>query len=272
MIFILSSFCIAKEYDVIHWNTVSFSPSLIPQGELKNQGYSDVARNIIIQNMKNYKHNVEVGTVTLAITNLKRLEFSCFSGLNMNEERKEFVYFSEPFILSLPNELTIKKSNQSKFEKYLNPKGEIDLLQILQEDKLRFGYVDSRAYNSYVDELIKKYKSNKNSFARKGADLTKGLIYMLMLDRIDYTIEYPAMVKYNKEKFSIKEDFIQYPIVNASNLIKVYIGCNKSMNGKIVIDKIDEIIINHKNEFLNAYKKWIPKDSLKRYEKAVSPR
>ena len=259
-------FCFSKEHTTVHWNTVSFPPSLITKGELKNQGYSDIVRNIIIKNMSSYQHNVEIGNTKLAVTNLRRLEFSCFSGLNRNEEREKFTYFSKPTILSLPNELIIKKSNQHKFRKYLTSDNKIDLFQILKDDILRFGYVDSRAYHNYIDDLIQKFKSNKNSFARKGADLTKGLVYMLSRDRLDYIIEYPTMIKYNKEELNIKEEFLQYPIKNASELIKVYVGCNKSMYGKNLIDNIDEIIINQKEEFVKAYKKWLPKNSLKRYK------
>ena len=265
----LTHFCFANEYNIIHWNTVSFPPSLIPEGKLKNQGYSDIVREILINNMSEYKHNVELGNSKLAITNLKRLEYACFSGLNFNEKRKEFIYFSQPVIFSLPNELIINKSNEKKFEKYLTANNEIDLLQLLKKDEFILGYVDSRAYNIYIDELIQKYKSNKKIFGRKGKDLTKGLLQMLALNRVDYILEYPSMVTYNKDKFNIASEFVNYQIKNSNDLIKVYIGCSKSKYGKALITRINKIIVNEKSNFSNAYKNWIPKDSIKRYETAL---
>ncbi len=269
-ILLLISSGFSKDVNYIHWNTVSFPPSLIPAGVLKNQGYSDIVRNTIIVELNSFRSNVETGNSKLAITNLKRLQNGCFSGLNMNKKRKKFVKFSDPVIYSFPNELTIKKNNAIKFKKYLTNKNEIDFLQLLKDDKLNFGYVDSRAYNSYIDEIINKFKSNKYIFERKGSDLTKGLLQMLAFDRLDYIIEYPTMVKYNKEKYNIQEEFIQYPIKNASDLIRVYVGCSKTKDGERTISYINKIIKKNKNKFANAYKKWIPKNSLNRYDKVVN--
>jgi len=259
----------SKDIISVHWNTVSFPPSLISSGASKNQGYSDVVRNIIMEKMGSYKHNVEIGTVKLAITNLKRLQNGCFSGLNMNEERKQFIYFSKPVIYSFPNELTIKKSNSNKFKKYLTKTNEIDLYKLLQDDTLVFGYVDSRAYNSYVDELLVKFQDNKRIFSRKAPDLTKGLLHMLDRERIDYILEYPTMVKYNKSKYNIATEFIQYPIKNASDLIQVYVGCNKSEYGKKLIETMNQIILKNRDMFSIAYKKWIPSNVADRYDIAV---
>lgn len=269
LLFVILSSCFSKELTTVHWNTVSFAPSLIPFGESKNQGYSDVVRKKIIEQMDLYQHSVEAGTVKLAITNLRRLEDGCFSGLNMNDERKQFIYFSKPVIYSFPNELTIKKSNSHKFQKYLTKNNEIDLRKLLNEDSMIFGYVDSRAYNSYVDKLIDEFKDNKRIFSRKGADLTKGLLHMLDRERIDYILEYPTMVKYNKSKFNISAEFIQYPIKNASDLIQVYVGCSKSEYGKKLIETMDQIIFKNRDTFSNAYKKWIPTNAVDRYDIAV---
>jgi len=265
----LFAFCFSSEYTVVHWNTVSFPPSLITDGQLKNQGYSDVIRNILMEKMPEYKHTVEFGNVKFAMTNARRLDYACFSGLNINKKRKEFIRFSQPTIYSLPNELTIKKSNVKKFKKYLTSNNKIDLMQMLKDDKFILGYVEDRAYNSYIDELLQKYKSNKAMFRRSGADLTKGLLQMLAANRVDYILEYPTMVKYNKNKHKIEEEFIQYPIKNASGLIQVYVGCSKSKYGKELIKKINIIISDEKQSFSNAYKNWIPIDSVERYEKAV---
>ena len=266
------SFCLSKEQKIIHWNSVSFPPSLISQGELKNQGYSDIARNIIMKNMPEYEHVLEVGNSKLALINLRRLEFACFSGLNINSERKEFVYFSKPIIYSLPNEVIIKKSNQHKFKKYITQNNKMDLSHLLKDDLIKFGYVDSRSYNEHIDNEIQRYKSNKNSFARKGADLTRGLIHMLHLNRLDYIIEYPTMIKYNKAQFKIQEEFLYYPIEHASDLIQVYVGCSKSEMGQKYIKQINQIIEANQEEFLNAYKQWLPLDSQKRYERSIKNR
>jgi len=267
--FLIFSFCFSEETKYIHWNTVSFPPALISKGELKNQGYFDIVRNEIIKDLNFYKHVVEFGNSKLALTNLKRLKNGCFSGLNMNKKRKKFIHFSQPIIYSLPNEITIKKSSFSKFKKYLTSNNEMDLLKLLRDDALMLGYVDSRAYNSYVDELLEDFKLNKKVFARKSTGLTKGLLQMLARSRVDYIIEYPTMVTYHQKKYEIDSEFFHFPIKNASEVINVYVGCSKTKVGNKIISDIDEVIKKKKNYFMDVYKKWVPRNALKRYNKVI---
>ena len=262
----LTTFIFSKNIPLVHWNTVSFPPAFIIEGAYENQGYYDTMRNTIINNTTELKHLVEIGNVKLAMINIKRLDNACASGLLKNEERKEFIYFSKPALYTLPNELIIKKSNEEKFKPYLTSKREIDLEKILKDDKFRFGYVDKRVYHKNIDTLLEKYKLNKTSMARKAKDITKGLLKMLALNRIDYIIEYPTMVEYIKKSENIKDEFIQYPIKDANNLIASYIGCSKTPNGKKLIKKINSIIDTNSYEIIDGYKKWVSKETLQRYE------
>ena len=186
----------SKNLPLVHWNTVSFPPAFIIEGAYADKGYFDTMRNTIINNSTNLRHIVEVGNVKLAMVNLERLDNACTSGLLKNGKREEFMFFSKPALYTLPNEFTIRKSDEEKFKPYLTSKQEIDLEKLLQDDKFRFGYVDKRAYHKNIDNLIEKYKSNKTSMARTAQDLTKGLLLMLSLDRLDYIIEYPTMVQH----------------------------------------------------------------------------
>ena len=266
ILLILSTFIFSKNLPLVHWNTVSFPPAFIIKGTYENKGYFDAMRNTIINNSTDLKHIVEVGNVKLAMVNLQRLDNACTSGLLKNEKREKFIYFSKPALYTLPNEFTIRKSDEEKFKPYLTSKQEIDLEKLLKDDKFRFGYVDKRAYHKHIDKLLEEYKLNKTSMARTAQDLTRGLLMMLSLNRVDYIIEYPTMVEYIKKSENIKEDFMQYPIKDANNLIASYISCSKTPNGKKLIHKINSIIDTNGHEIIDGYKKWLSSETLQRYE------
>ncbi len=79
----------------------------------------------------------------------------------------------------------------------------------------------------------------------------------MSLNRVDYIIEYPTMVQFIKKSENIKENFIQYPIKNANNLIALYIGCSKTPNSKKLIKIVNRIIDTNGHKIINSYKKLI---------------
>lgn len=222
----------------------------------------------IIKSLPELTHEVEVASVKQAMANTKRLRHSCTIGILQTDERQQFISFSKPVFYAFPHRLILRKSDREKFIPFLTSDGEIDLEKLLKKDQLQFGYVKNRIYGS-VNALIRNYAHNKTSFGRSAADLTKGLLQMLSLKRIDYILEYSSMVQYIKEEQKIKTDFYQFPIKDSSELLPVYIGCSKSDEGKWLIKKIDSLTKTYKKEYADAYAQWLSSEEQKAYEQAL---
>lgn len=256
-VMLLVTWGFSKDISKIHWNTLSFPPGFIYEGPLKNQGYGDVLREVIIEALPKMKHTVELGSVRQAIINGTRMENACTAGLLKNDERQKLFTFSSPAFYVFPNKFTTLKKKSSLFAPFLTNNGEIDLEKLLQADTLRFGYVLKRAYGFHVDALVKEHASNKTSFARTGEDMSKGLLQMLSLNRIDYMLEYPSMVHYIHGKYELQDEFLQYSIKNASQLIPVYVACSKTITGEKLIEKMNRIIESKQSVFMEAYTNWL---------------
>lgn len=231
----------------IIWNTVEFPPSLITKGELKDQGYSDKARILVEKRLNKYNHKLKNVNSARAISNLKEKQNHCFSGLNKNPSREKFIEFSDFFMLSLPNEIVIKKNNYNMFSPFIESNGFINFKKLLGNEKLNFAYTKNRSYNPFIDKIIKTNKDKKNILYRPASDLTSGFLNMLREDRADYIIEYPTMVAYHSNN-----EFITIPIKNANTHFPVYIGCSKTKIGKEIIQKINLVIKNNK-DLLNSF-------------------
>ena len=170
--------------------------------------------------MDNFTHKVQYLNTPKVIYNLKNKNNHCFSGLNKNKEREKFIYFSDSFMVSLPNEIIIKKQNIKNFNQYIDENGLIDFESLIQNKKLTLVFTKERAYSKFIDKVISTYKDNTNLIYRPASDLTDGFLKMLTANRADYIIEYPVMVSFNS-----KNDFTSIPIKNANTPFPVYIGC-----------------------------------------------
>lgn len=260
ILFSLSLF--AKE--TIVWNTVEFPPSLITKGENKDQGYSDKARILVSKTVTEYKHKLKYVNSARAISNIKEKSNHCFSGLNKNPTREKFIEFSDFFMLSLPNEIVIKKNNYNKFLKFIDSNGLINFEKLLTNQDFNFAYTKNRSYNPYIDEIIEKNRNKKNILYRPASDLTNGFLNMLRENRADYIIEYPTMVAYHSSN-----EFITIPIKNANTPFPVYIGCSKTNTGKKIIQRINTVIKNNKNLLNSFYASHLDNKTKARYLNSV---
>ncbi len=244
----------------IVWNSVEFPPSLITKGELQDKGFSDQARTLISKKATNFSHEIQYVNSARAINNLKTKNNYCFSGLNKNEKREKFVYFSKPFMYSLPNEIVIKKDNLNKFKKFIDGNGTIDLEKLLGNKTLQLAYTKERSYSKYIDKIINKNKGNGNLVYRPASDLTKGFLKMLEANRADYIIEYPVMVSYNSNK-----EFLSIPIKGSNSTFPVYVGCSKTTTGKNIITEINKVIEQNQQELSSFYAQYLDENTRKRY-------
>lgn len=244
----------------IVWNTVEFPPSLITKGELKDKGYSDQARILISKKVTNFTHEVKYVNSARAINNLKTKNNYCFSGLNKNDKREKFVYFSKPFMYSLPNEIVIKKENIGKFQQFIGKDGNLDFERLIKNNKLLLAYTKERSYSKYIDNIINKNEGNKNLLYRPASDLTKGFLMMLEANRADYIIEYPVMVSYNSNK-----EFLSIPLKGSNSSFPVYIGCSKTTQGQNIINEINKVIENNQENLASYYAQYLDDSTRERY-------
>jgi len=244
----------------IVWDSVEFPPSLITKGELKDKGYSDKSRTLMINNITSFTHKVQYVNSARAINNLKTKINHCFAGLNKNDKREEFVYFSNPVMYSLPNEIVIKKENIGKFQQFIDDNGDIDFGKLLENKHFQLAYTKERSYSKHVDKVIQKNEDNKNIVYRPASDLTKGFLKMLEANRADYIIEYPVMVSYNSNK-----EFLSIPIKGSNTTFPVYIGCSKTTTGKNIIEKINKVIEINQEELSSYYAQFLDGNTKKRY-------
>lgn len=268
-LFIFTLCANANTHNKILWNTVSYAPSLISEGPYKNQGFSDMSRELFIFNLEEYEHEILAGSIQKAMQDLESNENYCFTGLTRDKFKEEFIQYSKPFLEILPNELVIRNEDKKRFKSYIGLKTGVNLHRLLQNNGFVFGYVKHREYTSYINRLILLNEDKKHLFSKKISSQSVGLLELLAQEKFDYMIEYPTVLSYVTKKKNINVEFSSYPIMSSNDLVKLYVGCSKNEFGKNVIKKIDKLIDTNHEMFEAFYKSWLDYNSKKKYEEYI---
>lgn len=231
---------------------------------MKNQGFSDLARELFILNLKDYSHKIISGNKEQAILDLQNGEKYCFVGIDKNIHNFHNIEYSEPFLEILPNMFIFRKEDKKKFETYVQSNEGIDLYRLFQNNKYIFGFIKDRSYLDFIDELILKNKDKKHFLLRQKGEV-EILVRFLNKNKIDYMFEDPVIVDYIQKEQDLKKEFYIFPIFNSKELNKLYVGCSQNEFGKGVIKNINNIINENKNLLESFYRTWLNTDSKKEY-------
>ncbi|NQY93515.1 MAG: hypothetical protein HRT43_05050, partial [Campylobacteraceae bacterium] len=192
-IFILS--VNAKETNkTIIWDTLNYPPSLITEGPYKNQGFSDMSRELFMFRLKEYEHDIENGSIQKAMQDIESEQNFCFVGLTRDKFKDEFIQFSIPYIEILPNQLVIRKTDLKRFKSYAGTNNTVNLHRLLQNNGFDFGYVEGRNYTPFIDRLIILNEEKNHLFSKDIQDENDDIVQMLAREKFDYTIEYPTVI------------------------------------------------------------------------------
>jgi|GEM_PF-3608092 len=252
-------------HDEIIWDTVNYPPSLIAEGPYKNQGFSDMSRELFMFKLPSYRHELETGTIQKAMQDIESEKNFCFVGLTRDKFKDEFIHFSKPFLEILPNQLVIRTKDLKRFKSYVGQKGNVNLHRLLQNSGFNFGYIKHRNYTPFIDRLLLINEDKKHLLAKEMKEDSPSIVQMLDRENFDYTIEYPTVVSYIKQNTELEQEFSSFLIRSADKLVKLHVGCSKNEFGQGVIKKVNAVIDSNLPMFESFYRTWLDYDSKKQY-------
>lgn len=257
------SFTVTSQ-QTITWIKLNFAPGYLE--DENRDGFLDQSLLFINDKLKSYTHEYQKTNLKRLFIQFQRGDFIATNGLLKNNQREEFIYFSEIAQISFPNHLIIKKKNLSKIEHLLNSKGEIPLYRIIQETDLKLGIIHQRSYGDIIDQTLLSNKDSPNIHTVSLLTNSNELFKAVNLDRIHYVIEYPVIANYNKEIGYIKEDIISIPVEGMPEYLSIYFCFPKTPWGAKLRDDVNKILLEyrHTDEFLNYYGSWLNQDEYKR--------
>lgn len=226
----------------ITWAVNPAPPFHILDGIYSNQGIGDVLISALQAKMQNTEHKVSVLPHSRIRQSVDSEENLCFPCVIKRSNNSTWVYSNETMqytplgIIALPD----------KMEPFLNKDGRVSLKALVKSNKLTFAQPISRKYPDALQVLVDSLKQTPLYAPIAGTEATTRVLRQLEYGRVDFTLEYPSILKY----FTLSEGESKLQFYYTSELgeekIPGAVGCTNNAWGKEAIDRInaalDEVV------------------------------
>lgn len=237
--------------DKITWYVTEWAPFTITRGKLKRKGINDKLIKLIHEYLPSY--DVEWKNMNPSMLNraFSKGENICQLDLFKTPEREKIAYFTTfPSVIDAPLRLFIKARDQDKIQLTMP----VDIKQLFENKALKGAFIDGRSYNTTIDNAKANYQG-KNVTTRES---TKRLLKDFYRGKIDYVVEYSAVMSYFKSMLKSKSDILSMPIKGTEKFVLGYAACSKTLWGKTAIDAIDAVLKDqrHSDRYKQILEQW----------------
>lgn len=236
-----------REFKVT-WAINDAPPFHIVAGELKNAGMCDVLIDALQQHMTCTQHDIVLMPQTRIKMLTKQKENLCFPCLIKRQDNDVWVY-SEPTVTHAPLGII---GRPDVLEPYIGESGRVSLKALVENQRLRMGKPLARRYPEPLQVLIDSLRARDNFAELSGENATARVLSQIEAGRLDYTLEYPSILKFHNitssqsEKHSAShhsEPLVYYETEELGNTGVVgAIGCTSNGWGAQAIQKINAVL------------------------------
>lgn len=255
--FLLTAFpSIAQDDErfTIRWAINPSPPFHIVEGPLRGQGICDVLIDELRQYMPEINHTVEQLPHSRIRMHSEQNENLCFPCMIKRDSSPVWVY-SDITVVHPPLGII---GDRKRLAPFADKQARISLAKLAADPQLRFGRPAARAYPAPLQEIVEKYNDNPYFFKLSGQTATVRILEQIVMDRLDYTLEYPTILRYYR--LSQPSRGLQYfPTTElGNNPVPGAIGCTNNAWGERAVSLInkalDDVLIDE--DYINQQAFW----------------
>ncbi|RUO73514.1 hypothetical protein CWI78_00280 [Idiomarina ramblicola] len=259
---LFSANSLAADEDII-WGVNSSPPFHIYSGEYKEQGFCDALVDSFQRQLPELSHRIRKlpsRRITMIMKKNKNLCFPCL--IKRTSYNSDFNY-TETTHLYEPHGIITRANTAAKIiKKYGQP---VKFSDLVKDSDLRFAQPTERRYGQLQTLLETHLIDSENFSFISGENAHVNLLTMIVNDRIDYTIDYRAiMTYYNETEASTKNSGLVFlPIKEYGSLvIEGAVGCTNNEWGRNAVNQLDQVIEQLKADpdFQRSLDKWLGSD------------
>jgi uncharacterized protein (TIGR02285 family) len=157
-------------------------------------------------------------------------------------QRLERLYFSHlyPPLLSREVHVIVARERLGRFMPADGKTGPLLLADLLRRDDLRPLIESDRSFGPQIDALL----IGRNTRTPELAGSLKGerLLDMLRAGRMDYTLEYPTVVRDYLSRHQLPPDLVALPVAEGTSTQVATVACSRTPQGRRQIEAIDEAV------------------------------
>lgn len=247
----VSNHCLA---DDVKW-LVSDWPPYQYQQEDKYLGYSLDTLRVVLKYLPQHQHSFQISNYKRRHSKFKQQDKVCTFGISKSTERQGYMHFSEAAELYFPIQIFMREETYQS----LNKPKIVSLETLLTNKKGTLAITPGVVYSTQVDSLIKQKRFSKNIFINATKAISKNLYTMLLLERIDFLLDWPPEGRYGLSLTKTTGKVRSIILKEAQQMSLAYAACPKNKWGRDMIKQINVALIDaHKDsDYTKAYESYL---------------
>ncbi|QPF76251.1 TIGR02285 family protein [Roseateles sp. DAIF2] len=219
----------------------SYATGRVPtRPEDLGQGEVDGFLRLLIQRMPEYRHEfVEASTPRFEA--LSRQGQTLCSVLHVRRpERLEWAYFTQlhPALAARQIHVVVHRDSLARFE---SGGQALQLAELLQRPDLAGLLPRERSFGPRIDALLQQAPA-ANQPRTIAVSRNTQLLAMLRAKRMDYTLEYPAVVDEFQRSLSGPPELVKLPLAEGRSTQVATAACSRTPEGRRQIEAIDQAV------------------------------
>lgn len=238
----------AEPVDTIRWVAQDVPPHFsFVQGHAPRSvaelghGELDGFMRVLLSRMPGYRHEfVEVSTARYEA--LSRAGDTLCSTLHVRTPaRTDWAYFSHlyPPLASREVHVILRRDTLARLAQERTPEGRLVLAELLKRPELRLLLARDRAYGAQIDNLLAQHDVPRVTV---GAQFSRQTLDMLRAGRMDYTLEYPAVVQDYLKRVGEPDALVALPVAEGLSTLLATVSCSRTPEGRRQIEAIDAAV------------------------------
>lgn len=219
----------------ITWAINPAPPFFIFEGKYRAQGICDALVKQLKPIMSDVKHETVVMPQSRVNLHTEENENLCFPCVIQREHNTTWRFSNATTLYPPLGIIALPKT----IEPFLNENGRVSLKALVRSNKLTFAQPISRKYPDALQVLVDSLKQTPRYAPIAGTEATTRVLRQLEYGRVDFTLEYPSILKY----FTLTEGDSKLQFYYTSELgeekIPGAVGCTNNAWGKEAIDRIN---------------------------------
>lgn len=155
--------------------------------------------------------------------------------------RAEWLYFSHlyPPLASREIHVIVRRDFLPQLAQGRPQDGRLVLAELLKRQELRLLLARDRAFGAQIDQLLARQVVPRLAV---GAQLSNQLLDMLRAGRMDYTLEYPTVVKDYLRRVGDPDALVALPVAEGLSTLLATVSCSRTPEGRRHIEAIDAAV------------------------------
>lgn len=221
----------------IHWQTLP----LVGVAELKDGKPADgvvfAVQRFIEQALPDYQHRYSASAPRRLYHDLEAGQARC-STILLQDELLDRVGYFVPFLPTLPMQLIVRSGMQ---EKLPLEQGAVSLSRLMQT-RLKGAVVISRGYPVDLRPLLEQGVAQGLIQSMSSNSSGENLLAMISLGRLDYTLEFPIVIKRYAQDSNLPGRLQGIPILENKALTAAGFYCARTPWGRGIAERLDQVV------------------------------